>query len=191
MVFNAEWIERRLVRGLRQQPTIDLTSFLINQGRAFTVSDRITELGNDDSTYLFIENPEGSGFDYDVIVQPRAGAEADINISFGATQGDAGQAVTANNLESGSDRTFSGLVERSQTGDTGTLPSHGTTVVEDFLPGGTRGVKVGPAGVNGISLTIDEGANKLLELVNRSGGGTKLALNVQLFEIDGTYKARE
>lgn len=179
---------KHLVRGLRSQPVIDLQTFLINKGRGFTVSDRVTDVGIDESIYLFVNNPEGSGYDYDAIVQPRAGGEADINISFGADGGDAGEAVTAHNLKAGSPRTFGGTVEESQTGDTGTLPSHGTTVIEDFAPGGTQGVKVGPAGIGAISLTIDEGSNKLFELVNRSGGGTKLALNIQLFEVDGTYK---
>lgn len=179
---------KHLVKGLRSQPVIDLQTFLINKGRGFTISDRITEVGNTDSIYLFVDNPTGSGYDYDVLLQPRAAGEADINVSFDATQGNTGESVTAHNLKAGSPKTFSGTVEESQTGDTGTLPSHGTTIVQDFLPGGTQGVKVGPAGIGAISMTIDEGSDKLFELVNQSGGGSKMALNVQVFEVDGTYK---
>lgn len=178
-----------VTRGHKSQPVIDLQSFLINKGRGFTVSDRITSVGNGDSVYVFLDNPAGSGFDYDIVLTPRAGGEADINISFGASSGDTGTSVTAHNLKSGSSRTFSGSVEESdETNDTGTFPSHGTTVIQDFLPGGTQGVKVGPASIGSISLTIDEGENKLFEMVNQSGGSTKLALNMAVFEVDGTYK---
>lgn len=177
-----------LIDGFRRQPVIDLYSFLINKGRGFSVSDRIEGVGNDESIYVFVDNPAGSGYDYDVIIQPRAAGEADINVSFNASQGDTGTAIDPPNLKAGDNRTFSGTVEESQTGDTGTLPSHGTTVIEDFAPGGTQGVKVGPATIGAISLTIDEGANKLFEVVNRSGGGGKFGINLQVFEIDGTYK---
>lgn len=175
---------------IKAQPTIDGPSFLINQGRAFAVSDRIDEVGNGDSIYVFVDNPDGSGFDFDVLLTPRAAGEADINVSFGATAGDTGTEVTAHNLKAGSSRTFTGTVEESdETNDTGTFPTHGTTVVQDFLPGGTQGVKVGPAGINAISMTIDEGANKLFEVVNQSGGGAKLAINLVIFEVDGTFKS--
>jgi len=191
MPLDSGWEERRFKDALRTQPTIDVKDFLINQGRAFTVSDRIVDVGNGDSIYVFLDNPSDSGYDYDVILQPRAAGEADINLSFGATQGTTGTAVTAHNLKSGSSRTFSGTVEESETGDTGTLPSHGTTIIQDFLPGGTQGVKVGPSGVNAVTLTIDEGSNKLFEVVNQSGGGAKLAINLIIYEIDGTYKMTE
>lgn len=177
----------RFKEGLAEQPVIDVQSFLVNKGRAFTVSDRINAVGNGDSIFVFLDNPNGSGFDYDVVLVPRAAGEADLDVSFGATQND-GTAVTAYNLKSGSSRTFSGTVEQSKTGDAGTRPAHGTTIIEDFLPGGTRGVRVGPAAVGAITLTVDENSNKLFELINQSGGGAKLAINMIIYEIDGTYK---
>ena len=190
MPESPSWEERRITNALTNQPVIDGPSFFINQGRAFTVSDRIANVGNGDSIYVFIDNPSDSGFDYDVVLNPRAAGEADINVSFGASAGNTGTEVTAHNLKSGSSRTFSGTVEESdETNDTGTFPSHGTTIIQDFLPGGTQGVKVGPSAIGSVTLTIDEGSNKLFELVNQSGGGAKLAINIVIYEVDGTWKA--
>lgn len=173
---------------LKQQPFIDYVTFLINQGMVFSLSDRVDGVGNDESIFTYMENPSSSGVDYDILMFPRAGGEADIDVSFGASQGDTGDAITPRNLQSSSTNTLSGTFEESVSTDTGTLPSHGTNVVQDFLPGGTKGVKVGPASINAITLTIDAGDNKLFEVINRSGGGAKLALNFVIIENDGTYK---
>lgn len=175
-------------RALRQQPTSDLHSFLINQGRGFTLSDRVNDLGNGDSIYIHVDNPTEET-DYDVILLPRSTGRADLDISFGAEKGDAGTVADVHNLKSGSDRQFSGVVELSQTGDTGTLPSHGTTFIEDFVPGGGTGTNVAAEIVDAIAFTIDAGDDKLLELRNESGGNvSRIGLNVVLLEVDGTYK---
>ncbi|UHQ96475.1 hypothetical protein [Natrinema halophilum] len=183
-------IVKNIKSALFQQPTIDLQSFLINKGRGFTVSNRHTAgLGNGESIYLFVNNPAGSGYDYDIVLLPRASGRAEIDVSFNADAGDTGEAVTAHNLQSGSPRTFSGSVERSTTGDTGTLPSHGTTFLEDFVPGSGMGTNVAAQIVDSIAFTVDEGENKLLELRNASGGNVDwIGMNVVIFEVDGTYK---
>lgn len=175
-------------RALRQQPTSDLHSFLINQGRGFTLSDRVNELGNTDSIYVYIDNLTDET-DYDVILLPRSTGRADLDISFNANQGDAGVEADVHNLKSGSDRVFSGTAELSQSGDAGTLPSHGTTFIEDFVPAGGQGANIGAQIANAIAFTIDAGDNKLLELRNESGGNVdRIGLNVVLLEVDGTYK---
>lgn len=172
---------------LKKQPVIDILSFFVNKGRAFIISYRVDSVSNNDSIYLFLDNPSGSGFDYDCLLFLRSAGEADIDISFGATQND-GTTVTAHNLKSGSSRTFSGTAETSTTGDAGTRPSHGTTFIESFIPGTRQSAKVGPGTIGEISYTIDENSNKLMEIVNRSGGGAKLAINCVVYEVDGTYK---
>ena len=175
-------------RALRQQPTSDLHSFLINQGRGFTLSDRVNELGNGDSIYIYLNNPTEET-DYDVVLLPRSTGRADLDVSFGATSGDAGTEADVHNLKSGSDREFSGTAEVSQTGDAGTLPSHGTTFIEDFVPGGGQGANIAAQVVDALAFTIDAGDNKLLELRNESGGNVdRIGLNVVLLEVDGTYK---
>ena len=183
-------IVKNIKSALFQQPTIDLQSFLINKGRGFTVSNRVTDgLGNEESIFLYVDNPEGSGYDYDVVLLPRSSGRAEIDVSFNASPGDAGIVTAANNLKSGSPRTFSGTVEVSQTGDTGTLPSHGTTFLEDFVPGSGMGTNLAAQIIDAIAFTVDEGDNKLLELRNASGGNVDwIGLNVVIFEIDGTYK---
>lgn len=191
MPVSPEWVQRRITNALRDQPTADLHSFLINQGRGFTISDRVNDLGNGDSIYMYIDNTS-DGIDYDVVLLPRSTGRADLDISFNATQGDAGSAVSVHNLKSGSTNTFSGTAEISQSGDTGTLPSHGTTFIEDFVPGGGEGAFIGGQVVDAIAFTIDEGDNKLLELRNESGGTvSRIGLNVVLVEVDGTYKTVE
>lgn len=183
-----------IVDALTDQPTIDVQSFLINKGRGFTVSNRYTSgLGNGDSIYLFVNNPSDSGYDYDVTILPRASGRAELDVSFNATPGDAGEEVDVQNLKSGSPRSFSGSVEESTTTDTGTLPSHGTTFIEDFVPGtGVGAANVSAQVVDAIAFTIDEGDNKLLELRNSSGGNVDwIGLNVTIFEVDGTYKEIE
>lgn len=183
-----------IVDALTDQPTIDVQSFLINKGRGFTVSNRYTAgLGNGDSIYLFVNNPSDSGYDYDVTILPRASGRAELDVSFNATPGDAGEEVDVQNLKSGSPRSFSGSVEESTTTDTGTLPSHGTTFIEDFVPGtGVGAANVSAQVVDAIAFTIDEGDNKLLELRNSSGGNVDwIGLNVTIFEVDGTYKEIE
>ena len=188
MPTDSEWEERRTIDALRQQPVIDIETFLINKGRAFSFSSRYTDIGNGDSTYLFLDNPSDSGYDYDIVLLPRATGLVDFDISFGATQND-GTAVTPQNLKSGSGRTFTGTVEESTTGDAGTRPTHGTTFIEDFAPGSEQGVKVGGSVINAVSYTVDEGSNKLVELINGSGGNlSRMALNMVIYEVDGTYK---
>lgn len=187
-------IVKHIKSALFQQPTIDLQSFLINKGRGFTVSNRYTSgLGNGESIYLYVDNPAGSGVDYDVTLLPRASGRANIDISFNADPGDTGEVVNVNNLKSGSPRAFAGTVEESVSTDTGTLPTHGTTFLQDFVPGtGAGAANLSAQVVDAISMTIDEGDNKLLELSNESGGNVDwIGLNVALFEIDGTYKQRE
>lgn len=181
-----------VVEALFHQPTIDLQSFLINKGRAFTFSSRYSDIGNGDSTYLFVDNPSGSGYDYDIVVLPRSTGLVDLNISFNAAQND-GTTVTAHNLKSGSPRSFSGTVEESTTGDTGSRPTHGTTFIEDFVPGsGAGGANIAAEVIDAIAYTVDEGSNKLIELNNQAGGSlTRMAVNVVIFEIDGTYKEVE
>lgn len=178
-------------RALREQPTIDVQSFLINKGRGFNVPLRITDTANGDSIYLFIDNPSNSGFDFDVVLLPRATGQADIDVSFGATKNDASD-VTAHNLKSGSSRTFSGTAATfNETDDTGSAPSHGsTTVIQDFLPGDGSGIpNISAQVIDAIAVTIDEGENKLFELNNSSGGQlSRMALNCLIFEVDGTYK---
>lgn len=175
---------------LRSSPVIDIESFLINKGRAFTVSNRVSNLGNGDSLYLYLDNPDGSGYDYDVVLLPRATSLTDLDVSFGATENDS-TAATARNLKSGSSRTFSGTASTfNETADTGTAPSHGTTIYQDFIPGGTVGANISAQVVDAIGFTIDEGSNKLLQLMSESGG-TRVAMNVVVFEVDGTYKEIE
>lgn len=179
---------KETVAALKQQPTADLHAFLINQGRGFTVSDRVNDLGNGNSLYIYLEN-DSTGIDYDVVVLPRATGRADLDISFNATQGDTGDSATVHNLKSGSSRTFSGIAELSTTGDTGTLPSHGTTFIEDFIPGDGTGANIGGEVIDTIAFTIDEGDNKLLELRNESGGQVgRIGLNVLIFEVIGEFK---
>jgi len=46
--------------------------------------------------------------------------------------------------------------------------------------------------VDAIAFTVDEGSNKLLEITNVAGGGVdRMALNMVVFEVDGTYKETE
>jgi hypothetical protein len=178
----------RFKEGLQEQPVIDLQSFLINKGRGFTVSARFNDVGNGDSVYVFLDNPSDSGFDYDVVFIPRATGLIDFDVSFGATQND-GSTASANNLKSGSTRTFSGTAEKSTTGDTGTRPSHGTVIVSDFVPGGEVGVKVGGSVIGSVSFTIDQDSNKLIELNNQAGGSlSRMSVSLVVFEVDGTYK---
>lgn len=163
-----------------------LITHLVDQGYGFSVSNRYTSVGNGESIYLYVENPTNSGFDYDVVLNPRASGLSLLDISFNATQND-GTAITANNLKSGSTRTFSGVVEGSTTGDAGTRPTHGTIFIEDMIPGGSFGTRVGGAIIGGVSFTVDEGDNKLIELTNE-GNATALAINLYIFEDDGTVK---
>jgi len=163
-----------------------LTTHFTDEGFAYTISARYNEVGNGESVYLYIENPDDSGYDYDIIFTPRSNGLSLVNISFDATQND-GTAVTANNLKSGSDNTFSGIVESSTTGDEGTRPVAGTTFIEDLLPGGTQGTRVGASAVGGIGYTIDEGDNKLIEVTNE-GNASYIALNVILLEDNGEVK---
>ena len=174
--------------GLKGQPTSDLYSFLTNQGRGFTASSRYSDVGNGDSVYVFIDNPAGSGFDYDVVLLPRSTGLVDLDVSFGATQND-GTANAPENLKSGSSRTFSGTVEKSTTGDTGTRPTHGNTFIEDFIPGAGSGVNIAGSVIGSIGMTVDEGDNKLVEISNAAGGSlSRMAINLLFFEVDGTFK---
>jgi hypothetical protein len=175
---------------LKAQPTIDVHTFLINKGRAFNVPVRIADTANNDSIFVFVENPANSGFDYDIALMARATGRADINISFGASKEGAND-TTAHNLKSGSNRSFSGTAATfNETDDTGTSPSHGTTVIQDFVPGtGAGAPNLSAQVIDAIVVTIDEGDNKLFELNNGSGGQlARMALNLTIFEVDGTYK---
>lgn len=181
---------KHLVRGLRSQPTIDVNSFLINKGRGFNVPIRVTDIGSGDSVYVFVDNPVDSGFDYDIALLPRATGLADVDISFGATQNDAAE-LAAQNLKSGSGRSFTGSAATfNETADTGTSPTHGTSVIKDFVPGtGAGAPNLSGQVIDAIAVTIDEGSNKLFELNNGSGGQlSRMALNLLIFEVDGTYK---
>lgn len=188
--MGAEYLAQ--LRKIADGPTTDFHSFLINQGRGFVTSFRVNDLGNGSSLYFFVNNPDGSEFDYDVVLLPRSTGRADLDISFGATAGDAGVSGDVNNLKSGSSRTFSGSVETSQTGDTGTQPTHGTTFIEDFIPGSGIGATVAAEVVGATAFTIDEGDNKLLEVRNESGGSvSRIGMTVAFFEVDGTFKSIE
>jgi len=183
---------RGIELALRGQPASDTHSFLINQGRAFVGSHRVEDVDNEQSIYTFIENPSDSGFDYDIVLLPRSTGLADIDISFGAAEGDAGDTAIMNNLKSSSPRTFSGHTRLATSGDSGTLPSHGTTFVEDFVPGSGHGASIAAEVIDAIAFTVDEGSNKLLEITNVAGGGVdRMALNMVVFEVDGTYKETE
>lgn len=163
-----------------------LVTHLIDEGFGFTLSNRYQEVGNGESVYLYVENPSGSGLDYDIILNPRATGGCLVDISFAATQND-GDPIEVNNLNSSSEREFSGVAEGSTTGDTGTRPAHGTTFIEDIIPGGSLGTRIGGAIVGGISFTIDEGDNKLVE-VNNTGNADTIAVNMHIFEDDGSVK---
>ncbi|WP_226043483.1 hypothetical protein [Natrinema sp. DC36] len=185
MVVSLE-VFKHLVKGLRQQPVIDVQSFLINKGRAWTVSSRFSNVGTDDSIYVHTDNPDGSGYDYDVVFLPRSSGDMDIDISFGGDANDA-TAVTANNLKSGTERAFSGTVSEFNPGSTGTAPSHGTTFIEDHVPGGSQGSAIASQVIDAVAWTVDEGDDKLIEITATDWSGT-LAINLIIFEIDGTYK---
>lgn len=179
----------KLKSALYQQPTIDLQTFLVNKGRAFSLSSRVNDLGNGESVFIHVDNPTGSGYDYDVVLLPRSTGRADIDISFGADSGDAGNEEPPQNLQSGSTRTFSGTAHISTSEDAGTLPTHGEMFIEDFVPGTGTGANIGAEVIDSVAFTIDEGGDKLLELRNESGGSVdRIGLNVILFEVDGTYK---
>lgn len=186
-------IEEHVKNALSKQPGIDIQSFLINKGRAFSPPIRFTDIANGDSIFVHVNNPPTSGFDYDIVLLPRATGLADINVSLGSSKNDAND-VTSHNLKSGSTRTFTGQVATFDgTNDTGTAPSHGTTVVEDFVPGGGAGApNLSAQVVDSIAVTIDEGDDKLFELNNDSGGQlSRMSLNLVIFEVDGTYKEVE
>lgn len=168
--------------------TQTLQTRLINNGRAWAASSRFSSVSSGDSIFLFVENPSDSGFDYDLVIHPRGSGLCDVDISFDATEDTEGSDVAAQNLKSGSDRSFSGDLTETTTGNTGSY-SHGTIIFEDFVQADSSGIQVGAEIISGISCTIDEGDNKLLELNNGSGGTLKrLAFNVVIFEVDGTYK---
>lgn len=177
---------------LKRQPTIDLYSFLINKGRGFSTPYRVNDIGNGDSVYVVVENPAGSGFDYDIAMLPRASGTADIDVSVDGAPNDASNG-TVNNLNSGSDRTFSGTIGAfDDSSDTGTSPTHGNFVVQDFVPGGGAGApNISAQVIDAIAATVAEGENKIFELRNESGGSlSRMSLNLNVFEIDGTYKER-
>lgn len=173
---------------LRTQPYNSFASVLINNGRAFAVSDRFSDLGNGGTVDLFIDNPADSGYDYDAVLRPRATGLLDLDISFNATEDTQGAEATAENLKSSSSRTFSGDARKTETDTTGAY-SHGDTFIEDIIPGGGRGVSIGGGYIDAISFTIDEGDNKLVRITNSSGGNLdRMAINALVFEVDGTFK---
>lgn len=175
---------------LKQQPVIDLYTFLINKGRGFSTPVRVTDIGNGDSVFVVVENPDGSGYAYDIAMLPRSTGQADIDVSVDGASNDASNG-TVNNLKSGSDRTFSGAVTTfDESADTGTAPSHGDFVIQDFVPGGGAGApNVSAQVIDSIAATISEGENKIFELRNESGGNlSRMSLNLNVFEVDGTYK---
>lgn len=186
--FNRPSETPDIIEALRSQPTADLHTFLINSEQGYTVSDRVNDLGNGNSIYMYLENTT-SDVDYDVVLLPRGTGLADVDISFNANQGDAGTDATVHNLKSSSQDTFSGTVEISQTGDTGTLPSHGTTFIEDFIPGDGTGANIGGEVIDSVAFTVDSGDNKLFELRNESGGNVgRIGLNLLIFELTGEFK---
>lgn len=181
-----------ITRALRQQPVIGLQTFLINKGRGFGIPHRVEDVSNEENIRIFVNNPDGSGFDYDIVLLPRANGLCDVDVSYGATEGDAGEAGVEQNLKSGSDRTFSGETRLVESGDTGTQPSHGTTIFEDFVPGNGQGANIGGQVIGSVATTIDEGSNKLFEMANVSSGSIdRMAINLLIFEVDGTYKEIE
>jgi len=178
-----------VVEAFKRQPVNDNVSFLITKGRAFSPLVRFKDIGNGDSIFVHVDNPSDSGYDYNVILMARATGLADVDISFNPTKNGANDAVS-NNLKSGSSRTFSGQVATfDETNDTGTSPSHGTTILEDFVPGTGRGIpNVFGQAINGAAITIDEGDSKLFQLNNDSGGQLdRMSLNMVVIELDGTY----
>lgn len=173
---------------LREQPVHEFASTMVNHGRAFIISDMFKDVGNNDSIFLYLENPEGSDFDYDVILIPKATDLVDITISSNATENTQGVDADVENLRSSSNRSFTGIARKTQTTDTDGY-DHGNTFLNDFVSGNTTGTEIGPVIVGGVSFTIDEGSNKLIELNNVSGGGTsRISISAIVFEVDGTYK---
>lgn len=180
-------ITEAVVQAFKQQGIQEVVTTLVNHGRAFVVSDRFNDISNGDSIFLYIENPDKSGFDYNVLLVPRASGLTDLDISFDATEETKGADADVRNLRSSTPRSFTGVARKTQTGDTGSY-THGTTFIEDIVPGGERGTRIGGQLGGGIGFTIDGGDNKLLELRNEAGGNlSRLALNAVIFEIDGTF----
>lgn len=190
MPGDPSWHERRYKRALKSQPVVGLYTFLINKGRGFSTPVRVTDIGNGDSVYVVVKNPSDSGFAYDIVMLPRATGQADIDVSVNGTENDASNG-TVNNLKAGSSRTFSGTVTTfDDSTDTGTAPTHGDFVIQDFVPGGGSGAPdVSAQVIDSIATTIPEGDNKIFELANESGGTlSRMSLNLTIFEVDGTYK---
>jgi len=189
MPDDAQWHERRFTEALKRQPVNDNVSFLTTKGRAFSPLVRFKNIGNGDSIFVHVDNPSDSGYDFNIIVMARATGLADIDMSFNPTKNGANDTASYN-LKSGSSRSFSGQVATfDETNDTGTSPSHGTIVLEDFVPGTAQGIPnvLGQA-VDGAAVTIDQGDSKLFQLNNNSGGQlNRMSLNMVIVELNGTY----
>lgn len=189
MATDVETVRQGVKEALTEQPILDYATVLINHGFGFTVSDRFNDIANGDSIFLFVENPSDSGFEYDIILFPRASGLADLDVSFNATEDAEGTDIDVDNLRDGVSRGFSGIARETQTGDTGSY-THGDTFIEDIVPGSSGGIRMGGQVVGGIGFTIDQGSNKLIELRNEAGSQiTRAAINAVILETTDEFKS--
>ena len=179
------------LRRNRDRGMIDLESALTISGRAFTLSTRFGDDGenisNGDSIYFYLDNPEGSGYDYGLVFIPRSDGLSDIDISRGGvTEVTPGEHVEPFNKRESSGREFSGIARKTTTVRDGEYEhADGPHYVDDVIPGsGVGEPNVAGQQIDSFSMSIQEGSDLLFELTNQSGGNLdRMVVNTVVYEL--------
>lgn len=175
---------------LKRRGVMEFVTMLIDNERGYIISDLEQDIGNDASISLYIQNPSDCCQDYNIVIDLSATGLVSYDISKDITVDTEGSSVEAHNLNIGSDREFTGDLQKT-TGTTTGSYTRGTTIMENFIPGSERGNKVGGTKLSAISLNIAPDENLLIDLYNRSGGNLSyMDISVMIFEVDENFQGK-
>lgn len=186
----ANMIQRSIER-TRDKGDLTFDLACLRAGRKFPIADRIESLGGGERAGLFIDN---SSADIDYVVQSvgiKSLQLSDVTWSRGATETTPGSEIDVMNANTQSDRTFSGTVRETQTGETGDY-THGDPVYfEDIVPAGTTGNATGGS-TGQITFTVPRESNALVTLTNATTNvAERASLPFVIYEVDPDFVMTE
>jgi len=149
----------------------------IYEGYAFSVSHRFESVDNDESVYLYFENPSDSGREiFLVIAEVISFGQLHVDVYRNNTVTSSGSSIEPVNLNFESTNQSIANVEY---GGTYTL---GNLVNNTVCPGGYRVRAIGGATEIGESVVMPEDFNLTVKATNKSGADTDLSIRLIWFE---------
>jgi len=149
----------------------------IQEGVAFSVSRRFVGVADEDTGYMYFENPSESGkIIHLIIVEVTAFGQGHVDVYRASTINNSGTQITPVNLNLGSGNQSIAYVEYNGS------YTPGNKVHETVAPGGTKVRAIGSLVEVGEEVYIPPGYNLLVGVTNKAGTASDFSIRILWWE---------